>query len=123
MCGAMIAIVYCVSAAGDRPCRCSLAAAVDALIAASRRPGSSQSVASFAQMNVIAVPVSSSSAGRTFTGRPAVSDAGGSAPTPSRNRRSAVLHTASTTSLTVQSVAFATALTSSRSRSCVAKRR
>ena len=81
------------------------------------------SVPSVEMMKLMALPAPSSSLGRTDTGMPAVSDLPGSALRSSRKRRSAPPQIASTTSLSVQPAAAATARSRSMAKRWVAKRR
>ncbi len=92
-------------------------------MASSRSSGSAMSVPSVEMMKLMALPVPSSSLGRTDTGMPAVSDRPGSALRSSRKRRKAPPQIASTTSLSVQPAALATARRRSMAKRCVAKRR
>ena len=123
MLGAISIMVYCMMASRGSALKWALAARVDAAIPSSRSRGSSMSVPRVLMMKVTCVPVPSSSAGRTDTGMPAVSDFAGSLPSSSRNRRRAPPQIDTTTSFSVQFPAFASALRRFRSNSCVATRR
>jgi hypothetical protein len=81
------------------------------------------SVPSVAMMKVMALPVPSSSAGRTDTGMPAVSGLSGRLSRSARKRRSAPPQMASTTSLSVPPAASASVRRRSIVNCCVAKRR
>ena len=123
MVGAISSIVYCNIAWRGSSCTCALACLTEALMACSRSVASSMSVPSVATMKLIALPVPSSSCGRTDTGMPAVSVCSGSASRSSRKRRKAPPHSASTTSLSVHCPAVASVRSRCSENCCVAKRR
>ena len=123
MVGAISSMVYCSMAWRGRLCTCALACLTLVLMACNRSAASSMSVPNVATMKVMALPVPSSSLGRTDTGMPAVRVWSGRLARASRNCRKAPLQMASTTSFKVQSAAPARVRKRAMGNCCVAKRR